>query len=1214
VPALPLVDQAMPTERSVCSSRSPTDSAFLPVGLFRQTVSSQIEFTVTATFFRRRTVAKSQKDKDTMKRISSPIEQIQDHYPVVVIGSGYGGAIAASRLARAGQRVCVLERGREILPGEYPETPAETMREVQIDSPLAFLGRRTGLYDFRVSADLSVLQGCGLGGTSLINAGVSLRPDARVFEDPRWPKEMRDTASSGLDPYYLRAEEMLKPAPYPRGSPALLKLSALEKTAKALGGAFYRPPVNVTFTAGISPAGIEQSACTLCGDCVSGCNNGAKNTLLMNYLPDARLHGAELFTQVSVRRIELAGSGWKIHYQWLDSGWELFGAPLRTITADLLILAAGSLGSTEILLRSRAHGLALSGLVGRNFTANGDFQGFAYNATERVNGIGAGLRSLAETDPVGPCITGVVDLRDQPQVGDGLVIEEGAIPGPIASLLAGPLAAASPVKRNEASFAETLRAKARIAESLAFGAYRGAMQNTLTYLVMAHDDGQGRIVLRDGKPRVEWPELSQQAVYQKIQERLAYAARALGGEPTGKPLAEILLKSKLITVHPLGGCVMADDASGGVVNHLGQVFSSPQGKSVYQNLYIMDGAVVPCSLGVNPLLTICALAERAAVLLARSRNWNIDYHSTIPGSEPRTPGPESRTIGLQFTESMRGYFSTTITVNPENQGSSDLEWFERAAEQGRRESSSFEFTLTIGSDDLDFSLRGSEHKFRMSGVAHATALSPLPLTVTEGEFELLSQEPNCATTRRMIYRAKMTSAEGRVFYLDGFKLIRTGSLTRLWPETSTLYITVRDASPSHHILGSGILHISYEDFVRQLTTLEVTGAKDREQRLNAAARFGRMFFGLLWETYGGIASPSRYFSPDAPPRKKRPLRPPTPEIHFFETQDQFQLRLLRYCGGRKGPVILSHGIGVSSLIFRTDTVPTNLVEYLAGRGFDVWALDYRASIELPCSQKLSTADDVAAYDYPAAVAKVRETTGAPTVQMVAHCYGSISFFMAMLKGLQGVRSAVCSQVAAHLAGPSMTRVKCGLYVPEFLELLGVKSLTAYVDKNAGWEAKLYEMAMKLYPIPAAQRCNNPVCHRITFLYSQAFEHAKLNALTHDRLHELFGTASISGFEHLACMVRKGHIVTAQGEDAYLSTHSPARLDRLAIPIAFLHGSRNQCFLPESTRLTYNLLRTKNDQKLYTRYVIPRYGHSDSILGVNAARDVYPYIARHLEAT
>jgi cholesterol oxidase len=173
----------------------------------------------------------------------------------------------------------------------------------------------------------------------------------------------------------------------------------------------------------------------------------------------------------------------------------------------------------------------------------------------------------------------------------------------------------------------------------------------------------------------------------------------------------------------------------------------------------------------------------------------------------------------------------------------------------------------------------------------------------------------------------------------------------------------------------------------------------------------------------------------------------------------------------------------------------------------------------------------------------------------------------------------------------------------------VKSLTAYVDDHADWEARLYETAMNLYPIRWSQRCNSPACHRITFIYSEAFEHAGLNTSTHDTLHELFGTAHVSSLEHLAQMVRRGHLVTATAQEAYL-----AHLERLAIPIAFIHGERNRCFLPESTRVTHELLATLNGRGLYSRYVIPRYGHSDSILGKNAAADVYPYIARHLDAT
>src|SRR5690242_8526769 len=103
-----------------------------------------------------------------MRRLSSRLDQIKAHYPVVVIGSGYGGGIAASRFARAGKTVCILERGREFIPGEYPDTQPEVVQQMQMDMPAAHMGSRSSLFDFRINKDINVLVGCGLGGTSLI--------------------------------------------------------------------------------------------------------------------------------------------------------------------------------------------------------------------------------------------------------------------------------------------------------------------------------------------------------------------------------------------------------------------------------------------------------------------------------------------------------------------------------------------------------------------------------------------------------------------------------------------------------------------------------------------------------------------------------------------------------------------------------------------------------------------------------------------------------------------------------------------------------------------------------------------------------------------------------------------------------------------------------------------------------------------------------------
>jgi cholesterol oxidase len=322
-----------------------------------------------------------------------------------------------------------------------------------------------------------------------------------------------------------------------------------------------------------------------------------------------------------------------------------------------------------------------------------------------------------------------------------------------------------------------------------------------------------------------------------------------------------------------------------------------------------------------------------------------------------------------------------------------------------------------------------------------------------------------------------------------------------------------------------------------------------------------------------------------------------------------QLRLTRYCGGAKGPVILSHGLGVSSLIFSIDTIDVNLLEYLFLHGYDVWLFDCRASIGLPSSKDLASGDDIATKDYPAAVAKVRQITGAPSVQMVAHCWGSTTFFMAMLAGLGGVRSAVASQIATHIVTPVATKIKTGLHLPSFLDALGVESLTAYVDTHADWKERLYDAALKLYPVGLTEECNSDVCHRISFMYAPLYQHEQLNQATHDALHEMFGIANIRAFEHLQRLTNVGHLVAFDGADAYLS-----HLERLAIPIAFIHGGSNRCFLPESTEITYNLLRRKFGDSLYSRHVAPNYGHIDCIYGKNAVNDIYPLILNHLEVT
>lgn len=999
-----------------------------------------------------------------MTRIATPISEIKEHYDVIVIGSGYGGGIAASRLSRAGKQVCLLERGREIQPGEYPNTMIAATEELQIHDPDGHIGSRTGLFDLHVNAQQNVVVGCGLGGTSLINANVALEPEPGVFDDPRWPQAVREHRDTLLKDGYARAREMLKPNPYPNSAPNLPKLDANKKSADYLkqGAHFYKPPINVTFDKlpnNLNHVGVEQLPCNQCGDCVSGCNNKAKNTTLMNYLPDAWNHGAEIFCQAEVRHLERAGDGWIVHFQYLDSGREKFDAPTLFVKADIVVVSAGTLGSTEILLRSRDKGLVMSGQLGENMSGNGDILGFGHNCEQTINGIGFGAHSAKELHPVGPCITSVIDMRTEGDWRSRMVIEEGSIPGALGRPMVPAMAGFAEMigKATDDSFSGKLGYKEREAESFLRGPYYGALHNMQTYLIMSHDSGQGRMLL-DSKDqlRIDWPGVGEQENFKLGNERLYQSTKALGGVWVENPIWTQLLKHSIVSVHPLGGCVMGEDAGQGVVNHKGQVFSGASGTDVYANLYVTDGAVIPTSLAVNPLLTISAVSERNMGLLAADRGWHIDY--TLPSAPRKQVAPP--TLGVQFTETMKGYFSRAFTAAQ----STDLKVYEAAAKRGEADNSPIDFTLTITANDLNRMIKEPEHAATIVGTVNAPALSPQPLTASNGVFNLFEQFEQQVDTRHMKYDMKLSAEDGTDYFFSAFKTVpEDNGVLNIWHDTSTLYVTLyRGPDKSGEVIGSGVMHIHPTDFAKQMTTMKVLNARNERERIEGLARFGKFFAGILWESYGGVFAGDKYFNPDAPPRLKRPLDAPTPAVHFFPTEDGVELRLTRYQAGSKGPVMLVHGLGVGSNIFSTDTIQTNLLEYLCKHDYDVWLLDFRVSILLPASKKEWNGDQIAQYDFKAAIAQIQQETQAKDVQCVVHCYGATTFFMSLLAGLQGVRSVVCSQIAADTVVATATGLKAGLHLPGMLDAIGIKSMTAYADSKENWFNRLYDKALNGY--------------------------------------------------------------------------------------------------------------------------------------------------------
>lgn len=561
-----------------------------------------------------------------------------------------------------------------------------------------------------------------------------------------------------------------------------------------------------------------------------------------------------------------------------------------------------------------------------------------------------------------------------------------------------------------------------------------------------------------------------------------------------------------------------------------------------------------------------------------------------------TARDETTGAGIEFTETMRGFASVNVSDD-----------YERGRAQGEREGSKFEFTVTVTAPDIDRMIANPAHEALLSGTVFAPAISPAPLRVESGRFNLLVRDADRPGTRKMIYHMPMVADDGRHFYVDGYKNIHDDPGPDLWSDTTTLFVTVHAGDDaSGPVVAKGMAFILIKDFRKQLGTMKAIGARNKLEELKALAKFGRFFMGALNEIYGGVFARPSPFNPDAPPRERRELRCGAPDIRYFSTKDGVQLKLTRFEGGKKGPVILSPGFGTSALAYTIDTTDTNYPEYLFEHGYDVWVFDYRASPDLPSSATQFTLDDIALYDYPAAVDTVRSATGADSVQIMAHCVGSLTMLMSLANGLQGVRSAVASQLTLHPRVAPLNKVRSELYMANVLSALGVDTLSTDITEGRGWTEKLYDSALRLYPA-GKERCASAFCRRMMFMYGEVFDHDQINDATHEALHEAFGVSNLRTFKQITRAVRAGHVVSADGDDVYL----PAT-DKLKLPIAFLHGEHNRLFLPEGSQLTFEHLRQRNGPDYYTRHVIKDYAHMDCFIGKHAARDVYPVVTAELD--
>lgn len=519
-------------------------------------------------------------------------------YAAIVIGSGFGGAVAACRLAEAGEKVLVLERGKRWRTEDFPRSPGDDWL-FDVDEPV----EQHGWIDLRLFRRMAVAQGAGVGGGSLIYANIFVAAERFAFEGG-WPPEISFEA---LAPHYRRAGEMLEVQEVPASQlPPRAKLVREAAAAIGDGDRVRSLPLAVRFDPdwhydlddpfaeahakfSTNRFGRRQGTCVHCGCCDLGCPVAARNSLDLNYLAVAEDKGAEIRPLSLVRAIEpLAGGGYQVTILRLDTG------TTTTETARTVIVAAGSLGSTELLLRCRDEHRTLPQLsprLGHGWCANGDF-------------LTPALYLGREVSPTrGPTITTAIDYLDGSDRGHRYFVEDGGFPDVIGNALQAALGRDAVGKR-------VLDGWRAMLSGLLRG--RDAASVVMPWFGQGVDQQGGVMRLSRGlfsrKLRLEldYDVSGSEGVVQAMVDRHEQLSRATGGIPAVPPSWSLL--RYLITPHPLGGCNMGTSAANGVVDHRGQVFG-------YPGLYVMDGAIVPRALGLNPSRTIAALAERSMELM-----------------------------------------------------------------------------------------------------------------------------------------------------------------------------------------------------------------------------------------------------------------------------------------------------------------------------------------------------------------------------------------------------------------------------------------------------------------------------------------------------------------------------------------------------------------------------------------------------------------------
>ncbi len=514
------------------------------------------------------------------------------HYDYIVIGSGFGGSVSALRLAEKGYKVLVIESGKRYRPEDFPKTNWNLRKWLWAPRFFCY-----GIQKIHMLKNVLILAGSGLGGGSLVYANTLLIPPDPFFNDPDWSGLEKDWKKE-LMPFYKKAQKMLGVTTNPHLS-APDKL--LEEYGKEIGREKYFHPTEVGVYFGdpgktvpdpfFNGEGPERTGCTLTGHCMVGCRDGGKNSLDKNYLWLAENLGVDILTENKVNSVKLLDSG-KYEIKAKKVTGFLFKRT-KSFRTSGVVFSAGALGTNDLLAKSRENGDLgeLSDTLGKGARTN----------SEVMTGLSA--KRGSNFDPEGVAITSGLFVNDDTHIEVVRYPKGSSVMTFLTTLLIDKKGSSS---RTLKLLTEILKHPLKL---LSISIPWGWAKRSVILLVM--QTIHNKIELK--RERRWWSPFKKVLTSKNTGLKIpAYiqeandAARSMAEKVNGIPQSAVteILFDIPVSAHILGGCLMGETVGEGVTDKFHKVFG-------YKNMYILDGSIVPANLGVNPSLTITALAERA---------------------------------------------------------------------------------------------------------------------------------------------------------------------------------------------------------------------------------------------------------------------------------------------------------------------------------------------------------------------------------------------------------------------------------------------------------------------------------------------------------------------------------------------------------------------------------------------------------------------------